>query len=270
MHPKQLAILDGIDTKSGILLNEYLTAKRQYDFIMFSNKGEHVFRRFDNSYGAHLFHLINGTFIEDLIKRLVNVVLDGTRGSVSIVNLIKSVETHKELFENKASEIVSVNVDFGDNFPEDYKEEFKREMAEQDAKERLERFHQQYGELATSLVDFQKHESTEKWEKIRHKVVSHIDAKSRDGKVKRTNLSEFGIKYSDLTELVEKVQHLVELTRLTCASASYAYDMYEEMNIEYSKDYWDRCRVGMRFRGGIKMNARKRKGVIRRLHEYYK
>ncbi len=55
MHPKQQKILDGIAAKSEILLNEYLTAKRQYDFLMFSTKEQHVVRRFDSSYGAHLF-----------------------------------------------------------------------------------------------------------------------------------------------------------------------------------------------------------------------
>lgn len=270
MHPKQQKILDGIAAKSEILLNEYLTAKRQYDFLMFSTKEQHVVRRFDSSYGAHLFRLINGTFIEDLIKRLVNVVTDGTKGSVSVVNLIKNVATHKELFEKKESQVVPVNVDFGDDFPEDYKKEFRKEMAEKDAAERLERFQQQYEELASTLKDFQKHESTEKWEGIRHKVVSHIDAKIRDGEVKRTNISDFGVKYEDLSELVGKVEHLVELTRLTCASASYAYDMWEEMNLEYSKDYWDRCRVGMRYRGGVKMESRRRKGFIHRLQEYGK
>ncbi|MBI9080532.1 MAG: hypothetical protein JEY79_12425 [Pseudodesulfovibrio sp.] len=270
MNKQQRKIVEGLANKARILLDEYLTAKRQYDYFIYTVKNESVTQRFHNSYGAHIFYLINGTLLEDLIKKIYNVVYDSDDRSVSVVNLIEKTKTHRALLEEHASIVTPVNVSFGDGIPEEDQDKLKADFEKEDAQDSLVRFKSVYKKYHDAFDEFSKYEPLSKWKEIRHKVVSHVDARKVRGELKRTHLSDFGLKYDDLADFIQKVENLIDLTDGCCASASYSYDMANDHNILYTKDFWERVCVGTRYRGGVKINRRKRESCSFALRNYLK
>lgn len=254
--------------KARILLDEYLTAKRQYDYFIYTVKNESVLQRFHDSYGAHILFLINGTMLEDLIKKLYNVVYDSDDRSVSVVNLIGKTKIHKALLEEHAARLIPVNVSFGVGFSDEDKKELEARDAKRSAQERLERFKSVYNEFHDAFDEFSRFEPIEKWKEIRHKVVSHIDAKTVREELKRTHLSDFGMKYDDLDDFIKRVERLVDLADNCCASSDFTYDLAHEHNVLYAKNFWERARAGTRYRGGVRMTRWKRESRSSALRNY--
>lgn len=271
LNKQEKKIVESLGRKAEILLDEYLTAKRQYDYFEYTVKNESVLQRFDDSYGAHILLLINGTLLEDLIKNLFNVVYDKGDKSVSVLNLIEKTKAHKALLQERAARVLPVNVAFGSgNFPEEDREWWRADLEKRKAQENLDRFKLVYKEFHDTFEEFSKFDFFSKWKKIRHKVVSHIDVRTVNSKLKRTHLSDFGFKYDDLKDFIQKVERLVELTEACCASSSYSYDMAHEINIFYTQDFWERVRTGTRYRGGVRINRIKRENRKSALRKYLK
>jgi len=218
------------------LLDGFLGLREKYamlDPMLFDTD---LVKKWGSRERARGFEILRATLYLTCVQEIAKLSLDSDERAPSVHNFVGALgdeSLRSELREHYA--VWRINPT-GERDPDVIRLREQMELRKQG--ERRTQFDANYDELGRIWSSFSVSLKLQSFVKIRDKLSAHTDVHYRDGKYVLLEVKSLGLKWGDIKECVETLQHLVELINLLVRNSSFAWDMLDEQLEEAVVGFW--------------------------------
>jgi len=226
------------------IVNSYFVTDQKLAILKPLLEDENLIPTWGNTPGVRALEALRLTIYMAILSDMRAILFDTKDNTASIENVISAFNNkgYVKAAREKYSKPLNTIITGHDDDPE-IKSWVKQQIEESHTAEAIEHFDSLLPETITLFDKLKDSDLCNRVNNARNKMISHKDIRSVDGERGLYNPTEFGLKWGDANDIVDKGKEIIFNINLLISNSSYDLDSFLGGHVEAANSFWSAAKT---------------------------